>query len=46
MPEVHELAIRGFVFELAMGLTRAAQRNLDDATAYLSSQRSIRRPAS
>ncbi len=37
LPEVHVLAIRGFEFELAMGLTPAAQRNLDDATAYLSS---------
>jgi hydrogenase maturation protease len=36
LPEVHVLAIRGFEFELAMGLTRAAQRNLDDATAHLS----------
>ncbi|MGB2919638.1 MAG: hydrogenase maturation protease [Mycobacterium sp.] len=45
LPEVHVLAIRGFEFEFAMGLTRAAQRNLDDATAYLSSQRSDRLPA-
>ena len=37
LPEVHVLAIRGFEFELAMGLTPAAQRNLDGATAYLSS---------
>lgn len=36
VPEVHVLAIRGFEFELEMGLTPAAQRNLDDATAYLS----------
>ena len=35
LPEVHVLAIRGFEFELAMGLTPAAQRNLDGATAYL-----------
>jgi hypothetical protein len=39
LPEVHVLAIRGFEFELEMGLTRAAQRNLDDATAYLSAPR-------
>ena len=39
LPEVHVLAIRGFEFELELGLTPAAQRNLDDATAYLSSRR-------
>jgi hydrogenase maturation protease len=39
LPVVHVLAIRGFEFELEMGLTRAAQRNLEDATAYLSSPR-------
>ena len=33
LPEVHVLAIRGFEFELEMGLTPAAQHNLDDATA-------------
>ncbi len=36
LPEVHVLAIRGFEFELELGLTPAAQRNLDDATAHLS----------
>ncbi len=36
LPEVHVLAIRGFEFELEMGLTPAAQQNLDDATAHLS----------
>ena len=36
LPEVHVLAIRGFEFELEMGLTPAAQRNLDAATAHLS----------
>ncbi|GAB3231737.1 hydrogenase maturation protease [Mycolicibacterium hippocampi] len=46
LPEVHVLAIRGFEFELEIGLTMAAQRNLEDATAYLSSQRSDRLPAS
>lgn len=35
LPAVHLLAIRGFEFELELGLTRAAQRNLDDAKAYL-----------
>jgi hydrogenase maturation protease len=35
LPVVHVLAIRGFEFELDIGLTRAAQQNLDDATAYL-----------
>jgi hydrogenase maturation protease len=36
LPLVHVLAIRGFEFELEMGLTPAAQQNLDDATAYRS----------
>ncbi len=36
LPEVHILAIRGFEFELEMGLTPAAQHNLDAATASLS----------
>lgn len=40
LPQVHVLAIRGFEFELELGLTRDAQRNLDTATAYLSSPRS------
>ncbi|MCH9668981.1 MAG: hydrogenase maturation protease [Actinomycetia bacterium] len=35
LPDVHVLAIRGFEFELEMGLTPAAQRNLDAATALL-----------
>ena len=35
LPEVHVLAIRGFEFELEMGLTPAAQHNLDDATSQL-----------
>ena len=39
LPEVHVLAIRGFEFELAMGLTPAAQQNLADAAAHLSSPR-------
>ena len=39
LPVVHVLAIRGFEFELEMGLTPAAQQNLDDATAYLSTPR-------
>jgi hydrogenase maturation protease len=34
VPQVLVLAIRGFEFELAMGLTPAAQRNLDGATAH------------
>jgi len=37
LPEVHVLAIRGFEFDLEIGLTPAAQRNLDAATAHLSS---------
>jgi hydrogenase maturation protease len=40
VPEVHVLAIRGFEFELEMGLTPHAQQNLDVATAYLSESRS------
>ena len=39
LPVVHVLAFRGFEFELEMGLTHAAQQNLDDATAYLSTPR-------
>lgn len=39
LPEVYVLAIRGFEFDLELGLTPAAQRNLDDATASLSSLR-------
>lgn len=35
LPAAHLLAIRGFEFELELGLTQAAQRNLDDAKAYL-----------
>jgi hydrogenase maturation protease len=42
LPVVHVLAIRGFEFELELGLTQAAQQNLDDATAYLSSLSSPR----
>jgi len=45
VPEVHVLAIRGFEFELELGLTQAAQHNLDDATAYLSSQSNRRSPS-
>lgn len=37
LPIVHVLAIRGYEFELAMGLTPAASQNLHDATAFLSS---------
>lgn len=36
LPEVHVLAIRGFGFELELGLTPAARRNLNNAVAYLS----------
>lgn len=39
LPEVHVLAIRGFEFDLGTGLTPAAQRNLDAATAFTSSPR-------
>jgi hydrogenase maturation protease len=44
LPEVHVLAIRGFEFELELGLSQAAQHNLDDATAYFSSGSSRRSP--
>ncbi len=37
VPIVHVLAIRGFEFELELGLTEAAQQNLDEAAAYFSS---------
>jgi hydrogenase maturation protease len=43
LPVVHVLAIRGFEFELEIGLTRAAQQNLDGATAHLSSLSSPKR---
>ncbi len=42
LPVVHVLAIRGFAFELEMGLTAAARLNLGAATAYLSEQRATR----
>ena len=42
LPIVHVLAIRGFEFELELGLTEAAQQNLDDAAAYISSGSSRR----
>jgi hydrogenase maturation protease len=38
LPEVHVLAVRGFEFELEIGLTPAAQQNLDHAKTYLSTQ--------
>jgi hydrogenase maturation protease len=42
LPEVYVLAIRGYEWELKMGLTQQARQNLDDATSYLSTQRSIK----
>lgn len=36
VPQCHLLAIRGHEWELAVGLTPAAQANLDAATSYLS----------
>lgn len=42
LPTVHVLMIRGFEFELAVGLTPAAQDNLNDATAFLSSPPRLR----
>jgi len=35
LPDVYVLAIRGFEFALELGLTHAAQQNLDAAAAYL-----------
>jgi hydrogenase maturation protease len=43
LPVVHVLAIRGYAFGLEMGLTRAAQQNLDKATANLSPVSSAKR---
>jgi hydrogenase maturation protease len=42
LPVVHVLAIRGFEFELEMGLTPPARQNLAAATAYVSSLSSTR----
>ena len=39
LPQVHVLAIRGYEWELSMGLTRRARNNLDEATAHLSLER-------
>lgn len=41
LPEVYVLAIRGYEWELKMGLTQRARQNLDDATAYLAMWRSV-----
>jgi hydrogenase maturation protease len=41
LPEVYVLAIRGYEWELKMGLTQRARGNLVDATAYLSARRSV-----
>jgi hydrogenase maturation protease len=41
LPEVYVLAIRGYDWELKMGLTQEARHNLNDATAYFSLQRSV-----
>jgi len=38
LPIVHVLAIRGYEFGLEMGLTHAAQQNLDRATAHFASR--------
>ena len=43
LPQVHVLAIRGYEWELSMGLTRRARNNLDEATAHLSLERGDRR---
>jgi hydrogenase maturation protease len=41
LPEVYVLAIRGYEWELKMGLTQEARHNLNDATAHLSLRRSV-----
>lgn len=41
LPEVYVLAIRGYQWELEMGLTQKAERNLNEATAYLSTAPSV-----
>jgi hydrogenase maturation protease len=41
LPDVHVLALRGYEWELKMGLTRQAAQNLNEATAYLSKTRSV-----
>lgn len=41
LPEVYVLAIRGYEWDLKMGLTQNAKQNLSDATTYLSKQRSV-----
>jgi hydrogenase maturation protease len=41
LPEVYVLAIRGYEWELKVGLTQNAEQNLSDATTYLFKQRSV-----
>jgi hydrogenase maturation protease len=42
LPEVYVLAIRGYEWELEMGLTQKAEQNLSDAIAYLSIAPSVK----
>lgn len=42
LPEVCVLAIRGYEWELEMGLTQKAERNLHDAIRYLSTAPSVK----
>lgn len=41
LPEVYMLAIRGYEWELKIGLTQQAEQNLNDATTYFAQQRSV-----
>jgi hydrogenase maturation protease len=41
LPDVYVLAIRGYEWELEVGLTQEARHNLNDATTYLSSPRRV-----
>jgi hydrogenase maturation protease len=41
VPEVHLLAIRGYEWELATGLTEAAEQNLNDSVEFLTARRDV-----
>jgi hydrogenase maturation protease len=41
LPEVYVLAIKGYEWELKIGLTQEARHNLSDATTYLSLPRRV-----
>jgi hydrogenase maturation protease len=42
LPDVYVLAIRGYEWELKMGLTQEATHNLNDATAYLAMRQNVK----